>query len=174
MPLLRGLKSLLAQPGVDPNRIRLMMIGYCDRWNDVDLVEWVRANDLYQCVSFRSIAAPSAVRDLARSSNVLINFAQNQKMQVPGKLYEQIASGRHVLLFTEADSESAKCVAGLSNITRLDDDDDAVQRHLAELYARLVIQRNPNLRPSSDIQRFSRRHSNDLFEQLLNLAAVTN
>jgi hypothetical protein len=160
MPLLQGLQDFLELPGVDRHRVKLTMLGDCHRWRDVDLFAWCAERGLGDVVSFEAVGSVTTVRELTRNSDVLVNFAQRQKAQIPAKIFEQIASRRPVFLFAEPDSESALCVRELPQFVRLDDDRTVVCKALCDVYDKFVVGARVDFADVSDIQRFSMLDSN--------------
>jgi hypothetical protein len=173
MPLLAALARLVEMPGIDRANIRLTFVGSCSTWRGLDLPDWVRGNKLDDCVSFRGLVPRSEVARLTGGCNVLINLAQEQKWQIPAKLFEHVASGRAVLLFAEPDSDSATVSAGLVGVHRVDDDVDDVTSKLRALY--LQFSENPARDKSVTLSpepAFSRRTSNRRLVRILEQALV--
>lgn len=138
MPLLEGLCRFLGRPYVDRQRISVTMIGDCARWRGLDLAAWARARGVDDVLRIEPPVTFDRVRNLTANSSVLITFAQGQPTQVPGKLFEQIAANREVLLFTERNSESADVVRGLPWFTIVDDNPLSSEAYLASAYERHV------------------------------------
>ena len=167
LPLLEGLASLIKVPGVEKSKIELLMVGECTHWKGLDLKAWCRDHGLGDLVRFVPPVSAATIVDLTGRSNVLVNFAQGQPLQVPGKVFEQIASLRTVLLFSEDSSETSRCVADLPNFIRLDDRPEQVGAALRALYCRFVTEQAAPVSTTLSIAPFSRDHSNSLFEEVL-------
>jgi hypothetical protein len=168
MPLLKALARLVEMSGVDRAKIRLAFVGSCSSWRGIDLVDWVRTNNLDDCVSFRAAVPRSEVARLISDCNVLVNLAQGQKRQIPAKLFEHVASRRAVLLFAEPDSDSARVAAGLVGVCRVDDDIDDVTTKLRTLYFEYCDGVAPKQSTAIDPeQALSRRASNERFVRVL-------
>jgi hypothetical protein len=171
MPLLNALQQLLGTPGVDRSKVRLDLVGHCSTWQSIDLVAWVRENRLEDCVHIRGLIPRREVATLTRNCNVLVNLAQEQKQQIPAKLFEHMASRRVVLLFAESDSDSAVAVAGRSGVFRLDDDVEQVAAVLRQLYATFCLCPVSDLVPMPEADdALSRRMSNEQLVQALERA----
>src|SRR5690606_14385993 len=122
---------------------------------------------LDEIVSLRDPVPSSQVAELIREANVLINFAQKQHDSVPAKLFEQVASRRHVLLFTEADSESAYVAGNSAQVLRVDSDIAEIETAILRLYAQWVDGDTTPAIDDSYLAHLGRRHANEHLERLL-------
>jgi len=138
VPLFDGIAALLSEPGVDRAKVSLKLVGNCSRWQEHSVADLARDRGLSDIVEVCGPVSGAEVRDLTLRANVIVNFAQGQPEQVPAKLYEQIASHRHGLLFAEPDSESALLIEDCPRIRRVDDDGVQILNELRRLYATLV------------------------------------
>lgn len=172
LPLLEGLASFVQSPGVEKSKIELLMVGQCTSWKGLDLRAWCKEHDLGDLVRFVPLVSAATIVKITERSNVLVNLAQGQPLQVPGKVFEQIASLRPVLLFTEDSSETSLCVAKLPQFVRLDDSPEQVRSALQTLYQRFVTEPTAQNPTKLCIAEFSRDHSNALFENVLTDAAI--
>jgi hypothetical protein len=170
LPLLDGLAELLANPAVDRARVSLKLVGDCATYAGVPLTWHIAQRGLGDVVMVDGLVTGARVRELTTDANVIVNFAQGQRDQVPAKLYEQIASGRYGLLFAEPDSESAVLSAGVGSIRRVDDDVVQVRAELQRLYDLLVTDGVNAARlhpPAVDLEPFRREVVNAAYARLI-------
>jgi glycosyltransferase involved in cell wall biosynthesis len=171
--LLDALAVLAADPGVRREALSLRFVGDCARWEGTPLVELVASRGLRDIVAIDGEVSRETVLALTREANVLVNLAQGQRMQVPGKLFEQAATKRAVLLVTEADSASAEIARGVRSIYVVDDDAGAIAAVLRALYRSLVVDGDCQSLASATVDRMSRAHSNQAFAQIIRAATDT-
>jgi glycosyltransferase involved in cell wall biosynthesis len=160
MPLLEAMIELLSQPGVDRDKVKLTLVGQCARWRDVDLAEWAKVHGVTDCIDVRGFESRMVVAQLIRQANVLVNFSQGQKRQIPAKLFEHLAARRTVLLFAEPDSDVATTFQGQQGVYRLDDSVTSTLSCLRALYEMYVVTRR--LSPSAvtaAVPEFSRQET---------------
>lgn len=167
-PLLRAILKLVSRPDVDRGRVSFRLFGHCGSWGGVRLPDWIAQHGLDDCVSVHPAVPAAAIRRLMAQSNVLVNFAQGQPMQIPAKMFEYIAARRDMLLLTEADSDSAWLgrQAGCAQIVP-SGDQAAADAAVAALYDKYV--RSPQ-RVDFDVSRltrYSRETQNARFLDLL-------
>lgn len=167
LPFFEALLNLRGSGRIDPRRIRVLFVGHCNRWENLDLRQWLRERQLDEIVSLRDPVPAAQVAELIREANVLINFAQKQHDSVPAKLFEQIASRRHVLLFTEADSESANVAGDFAQVLRVDSDIAEIETAICRLYAQWVDGDTPPAMDDSQLASLARRRANEHLERLL-------
>jgi glycosyltransferase involved in cell wall biosynthesis len=168
IPLFDGLAALLSEPGVDRAKVSLKLVGNCSRWQEHSVADLARDRGLSDIVEVRGPVSGAEVRELTLRANVIVNFAQGQPEQVPAKLYEQIASHRHGLLFAEPDSESAMLIEDCPRIRRVDDDDAQILGELRRLYGTLVSEGVEPALPVADGTNAHRREAvNEAYVRLL-------
>jgi hypothetical protein len=171
-PLLEAFASLVRSAGVDRRRVSFTLVGNCAAWNDRSLTAWVETEGLADCVHILPAVAPAAVREMMVASEVLVNFAQGQRDQIPAKVYDYIASGREMLLIAETDSDAAR-VTRESGCGRIVEpmDRTGLSLALSDLYTHYV-ERGGTFRPVREtVGNFSRRHQNSRFMELLSVPA---
>ena len=166
LPLLHAIAQLVVQPDIDRQLVRLQLVGYCNEWNGRPLIDIARELSIDDVIEIQPVVPSSRVRELTEQANVIVNFAQGHPEQAPAKLYEQLVSNRYGLLFTEADSESARIAGEVNAIFRLDDSPAQVLNTLRHLYDELVVHRRAPAVTAADAG-LSRACSNESFEKLL-------
>lgn len=167
LPFFEALERLAASGRIDAQRVSVTFVGDCRRWQDLNLDEWLAERGLDSMVTLRDPVAPAEVASLTREANVLINFAQQQHDSVPAKLFEQIASRRQVLLFTEADSESALAAGASPQVVRVDSHPEEIEAAILRLYDQWVNGRSALVHDDAQISAMARQRTNEQLEQLL-------
>jgi serine acetyltransferase/glycosyltransferase involved in cell wall biosynthesis len=174
-PFLAALESLLERPGIDPGRVRVTFMGTrAGAFSDQSLNEWMRGK---RCAAVVRLLPPQSADAVAREvahATVLLNLAQEQRLHVPAKTFEHLASGRELLLICESDCETAQVVSGIAGIIQIDQRDTAgLISALADLYRRHVVEGVASVPAPHDVSRFSRAPSNERFHALLTSLAAS-
>jgi serine acetyltransferase/glycosyltransferase involved in cell wall biosynthesis len=173
-PLLAALETLLSRPEIDVQRIQLTLMG--DKLGDFSaqlLLAWLHGKRCESVVRILPPQTPQAVVQEVAQATVLLNLAQQQQLQVPAKTYEQLASGREILLICENDSETARIVSGIRGVVQVDQSDpELLVRVLLDLYQRHVVAATASVPAETDVRRFSRAFSNDRFRAVLTSVAT--
>jgi glycosyltransferase involved in cell wall biosynthesis len=157
-PFLEALADALAREKVKRDAIRCRLVGNCEEWKGVPLRPWIIEKGLEGVVEIVPFMSPAELRDVVAESNVLVNFAQGQKRQIPAKSYDYIAARRDVLVITEPDSDVADLFreAGVGTIVA-PDDVAGFGAAITSLYAKYVdgavLSRAP---PNRDVRPYSR------------------
>ena len=169
---LEAVDALASDLTTDIARIRVLFVGECAEFRGVRLRDWLgerRANAIVE------VRPPVSSRELDRlyaDATVLLNFAQGQPLQVPAKTFEQLASGRELILVSEATSDTARMVAGIGGVHRVDDGDrSGMLAVLRDLYRRHVVDGTINAPRPDEIQHFSRATQNERLTAVLAAAA---
>lgn len=96
VPFLRALSDLIKDGEIPKDRVRVNFIGESGTIRNVvtdlvldDVVAVIDSVDYKTCIQY------------LRESDVLLLFAQNQPLQIPGKFYDYIAVRKPILIFTE-------------------------------------------------------------------------
>jgi hypothetical protein len=167
-PLLAGVEWLLQQPEVDPSRIEVVFMGKVAAYGGRTLQGWLSGK---RCSSVVKIIPPQtsdSVTAAIRHATLLINLAQRQPMAVPAKTYEQLASGREILLICEPDCETARVVAGVHGVVQVDpDNSEQMNAAMLDLYRRHVTEGTLTTPSSDELTPYSRAAANETFAGLL-------
>lgn len=174
-PLLAALEKLLARPEVDPQRIRLTFMGAkAGRFSDQSLHSWLKGK---RCAAVVRILPPQSAQAVAQEvaqATVLLNLAQQQHLHVPAKTFEQLASGREMLLICESDCETAQIVSGMSGVMQVDQRyPEALVMALVDLYRRHVVEGVASVPAPAEVRAFSRAMSNERLHALLTSLAAS-
>jgi hypothetical protein len=172
-PFLEALNMLVNDSRVDRCRVRMTFVGDCDSWQERSVSQWVESKALNDVISVAGMVPPDEVARLTERSNVLITLAQRQPLSVPGKIFEQVASLRKLLIFTEPDSETANTVRGLPQaIVVTEDEPQGVFQRLLALYGDMMTAREFSERPAAAIESYSRTRTNVELERVLREALI--
>jgi hypothetical protein len=79
--------------------------------------EEIAARDLERVVSVHPPVPRTQVRQLINDDYVLLSFANEQPLQVPGKTYDYLATGRRILAVTEHDGATADVLGPVEGCT---------------------------------------------------------
>lgn len=146
-PLFRALRSLIDAGEVLPERIRVDLLGYADADGVADLAA--------SCGVASSVAITGhltrreAIRRVARS-DLLLLLAEQLTLQIPGKTYEYLRSGRPILALTSggAVADLLRQIGGAYVV----DPDDAtgISAAVRDAYRRWCVGR-PACRPDPEV-----------------------
>ena len=100
---LDGLRLWLDVRGARTPRVAVRFVGS----GFENAVEAIAARELQHVVSVHPPVPRSEVRHLIDDDFVLLSFANEQPLQVPGKTYDYLATGRRILAVTEHDGATA-------------------------------------------------------------------
>jgi glycosyltransferase involved in cell wall biosynthesis len=161
VPLMDAIAALIEEGTFDRTKVKFIMIGNCRTWRDVDLVQWIDERSMHDVIQILPFMKPSELGPYYERANVLVNFAQGQPDQIPGKVYEYIASGKEMLVLTEAGSDTARVCreAGLGEAVE-PGDPAALSRALERFYEFYVVNASAFTPPDDSIRRFSRDGQN--------------
>ena len=173
-PLLAALETLLSRPEIDAQRIQLTFMGNkLGNFSDQLLAGWLHGKRCASVVRILPQQTSQAVAQEVAQATVLLNLAQQQQLQVPAKTYEQLASGREILLICEDDCETARTVSGITGVVQVDQSDrELLVRVLLDLYNRHVVAATASVPAAADVRRFSRAFSNERFRAVLTSVAT--
>lgn len=166
-PFLEALRELLTHGALDRERVRCRLVGNCEAWKDIPLRPWIEQAGMQNVVEILPFMAPLKLRELVADSNVLINFAQGQKRQIPAKSYDYIAAGRDVLVIAEADGDVADLFRD-ARIGRIVDPEDGqgFADAIRFYYARHALAENA-AESSPRVDRYAREAQLESFERIV-------
>jgi hypothetical protein len=167
-PVLEALERLIGRPDVDSNRISLTFVGSCESYRGRSLAKWIRSKRSESIVRILPPVSNAEILRHTEYATLLLNFTQGWPVQVPAKTYEQLASGREILVLCEAESETARIVDPLEGVTRVDPrDSQELDRVLYDVYRRHVNGGRLNAPQQSQVLQYSRDFMNAKFLQIL-------
>lgn len=109
-PLIDAIKNLIQRREVDDNKITLNFYGQCEEWQGINLIDVIKKDNLEKVIFINGQISSDELKSEIEKSDVLINFAQGQKNQIPAKSFEYMQSGRYSFVFTEPDSDTAMLI----------------------------------------------------------------
>jgi glycosyltransferase involved in cell wall biosynthesis len=177
-PFLDALSLLLADPGVDASRVRVVLVGECDSYKGVDVRGWLTGKTAGKVTQIFPKVGAEELKSFYADATVLLNLAQGQPMQIPAKTFEQLASGRELLLLCESDSDTGRIVNGIPGVHRVDGNDvEAIRAVLRDLYERHVVHGSTLAPRPEQITQFSRLEQNrrlvELFREMAGRRAAS-
>jgi Glycosyl transferase 4-like domain len=162
--LLSGIEWLLAQPEVDATCVDVTFMGKANVYAGQSLEGWL---DGKRCASVVRILPPQSAQTVAEAitrATLLVNLAQQQPLSVPAKTFEQLASGREILLLCEDDCETARLVSGIRGVHQVDPKRfDKLTSLLLDLYIRQVVDKVSTAPSEQEVAQFSRAVANERF-----------
>ena len=169
IPLMDTVASCIEDGTFERARVKFIMIGNCRSWRDVDLVQWIDRRGMHDVIQILPFMKPSELGPYYDRANVLVNFAQGQPDQIPGKVYEYIASGKEMLVLTEAGSDTARvCREAQLGEAVEPGDTAALRRALERFYEFYVVNKSVFTAPDDSIVRFSRDGQNAAYATVIN------
>ena len=162
-PLLKAIKHLVERQGVDRSKVSMTFVGECDAWRGRSLTKWLQSNRLDDVVTIKNRVSGPELDKMIENCSVLVNLAQGQPDQIPAKTFEYMASGKHLIVMTERNSDTAKIVTSTNYGVILDSaNPEETLNSLVELY-RLVMESSSRVDRMVDVAQFSRERQNSLF-----------
>ena len=170
-PLLRALAALRETMNPSPGTLSFTIVGNWQAFDAADLPAAIEALGLGDTVRLVPPVPQSELNAFYEDANVLVNFAQQQPLQIPAKMFEYIAQRREVLLYAESDSATGVLCGRIPWVHRCDDQDiGATVQVLNRLYDRYVRRNQISDFPDQIISRYSRAGQLERYEALLKTA----
>lgn len=171
-PFLRALEGLLSLAEVDAGRVSVVFMGRVTSYKGQSLAEWLEGKRAANVVRIVPPQPAEKVALAVRDCTVVLNLAQNQRLSVPAKTFEHLASGRENLLICERESETAALVGGVEGVLRADPEDCAtLQDILLDLYRRHVNLGKLRAPAAASVSMYSRAAANRQFWSIMNAVA---
>lgn len=134
-PLFRALRSLIDAGEVDESSIAIRLFGNCDRAEGKPVAEIAREYGLHDLVDVGPAVGRSEAIERVQQSNLLLLLAEGWTLQIPGKTYEYLRSGRPILALT-GEGALADLLRRSGGAYVADPDDDvAITNAIRETYA---------------------------------------
>jgi hypothetical protein len=172
---LAAVEWLLHQPEVHATQIDVTFMGKVDVYAGESVETWMRGK---RCASVVRLVPPQNAQIVAESTKqatLLLNLAQQQALSVPAKTFEQLASGREILLLCEDGCETARLVSGMRGLSQVDPTNfDRLSRLLLDIYRRHVVQGICTAPREEDVTSFSRAATNERFCAIFSSIAQAN
>jgi glycosyltransferase involved in cell wall biosynthesis len=172
-PLCEAIGIAIERHGMPRDAIHLTLLGIFESPTRDALQKWLDERELSHAVTLLDAVSPQEVERFVDAADVLINFAQAQKMMIPAKTYDYMASGKETITITEEDSETAKVVRKVRGGPVAPQDADALALALVDLYRRYIVRREPFAPDVAAIAEFARqRQSENMLERIATLTRV--
>lgn len=110
IPLFEALDRLNKKGKIAEGDLRFDFYGDCDKWNGINLKEWIRNHELDCFVVFKGKIPPKELEELLPSYHYFINFAQDQPKQIPAKTFDYLRFRGCMIVITENYSDTGKLV----------------------------------------------------------------
>lgn len=172
-PLFTAIKNLIDKSCINANDVKFELYGNVESWGGVDLNKWILDNDLDRVILLKNTVNHSEVIEIQSKANLLINFSQNQPLQIPAKSFEYIASLKPVLTFCEVGSASQLLLNTVPNQFIVSSDINEIETIFMSLYnswkSGELIET-----PIEDVSRFNRKNQFLKMSEVIDTVLATN
>jgi glycosyltransferase involved in cell wall biosynthesis len=100
-PIFDALSQLIREGRVDPEEVRVKLVGTCQYVKGEPIAKMIRAYDLDPVVQVLEAVPYLNALEIIRQSHLALLFAPNQPLQIPGKVYDYIGAGAKILAIAE-------------------------------------------------------------------------
>lgn len=168
-PLFEAIDALLDESNIDRENIQFDLFGQCEEWQGIQIIPWLEERGLSDVIRVHAAVDHSEVSRQIAHANVLVNFAQGQPDQIPAKTYEQIVSGREVLVISELDSDTASVTtaSGAGSVVPPEEPERILQALLRLYNCYVVEQREYRQPPMEVLSAYSRASQNQAYAEYL-------
>jgi glycosyltransferase involved in cell wall biosynthesis len=168
---LEALERLLSRDDVEASKIKVTFVGRCESYRGASLSEWLNGKRAKSVVEILPPVPLKDVQEMTSVATVMLNFAQRAPSMIPAKSYDQMASGREVLLLCEASGDTGKLFEGRQGVLRVDPAISAeVDVALVDLYKRHVVEGKATVPSVGDVIEFSRAYQTTQYADLIERA----
>ncbi len=101
LPLFRALGKLVTSGEVKADSLRIDLIGWCEVAQGQQVHEMAAAHGIGACLSLVGPLGRAQTLSRLVASNLLLLLAEDWTLQIPGKTYEYLRSGRPILALTQ-------------------------------------------------------------------------
>jgi hypothetical protein len=167
-PFLEAVDRLLNHSGVDESRIRVVFAGECEFHGGISVREWSSARPCGRVLTIYPPLDASRLKRLYEDATLLLNFAEGQPIQVPGKTFEQLSLGREVLVACEPYSDTARVIAGIKGVFGVQlSETEQLDDLLRSFYRRHVVEGRMSPPTRESVIRYSRAIQNEHYRTLI-------
>lgn len=167
-PLIDALKNLISRGDIDAKKIMLDFYGSCDKWNGIYLNDYLALHNMTSVVRVHGHLASNELESEINNADILINFAQGQKNQIPAKSYESMQKGKYSLVFTEPDSDTATLIQATNSGLILDETNPSqIENAIKNLYHKKTQGEEMFTFDRNAVKNFSREQQNNKFCALI-------
>ena len=168
---LEALERLLSRPDVVASAIEVTFLGRCDAYRGCSIADWLRGKKAETVVRILPAVPMKDAVTMTQTATVMLNFAQRAKTMIPAKSYDQMASGREVLLLCEANSDTGSLFEGRKGVLRVDPAlPEELDVALVDLYRRHVVEGQATVPAVGDVIEFSRAYQTTQYADLIERA----
>ena len=172
-PLFEAIKQVNMLREGQP-KVKLYLYGDCSFCFGIDVAKWLTRNGLGADVLLPGKVSSQELARIYQDADVLVNFAQEQKRQIPGKTFEYMLYGKPMLHFSEQDSDSGKIISELAIGYVLDDKVSNIVKVLNDLLGEKETNGRLVLRDTDKIAQYDRRIQNEKIVTLIQKLSKTN
>lgn len=115
-PLLQAFGDLARAGHLRADQFELHFFGEQGQWGSASVTSMADAYGCASSVFLHAHVAHQRALAIMKGADVLVLLAENQPLSIPAKTYEYLASGRPVLVFTEAGSATHGLLQGLPGV----------------------------------------------------------
>lgn len=161
-PLFEAIKKLRKNTDDISQGVRLDLYGDCQFWDGQDLNKWITKNGLEGIIHIHSFVDSQRLEKILSGAHVLINFAQNQPLQIPAKTFEYLKYPAISMAITETDSAVSRLMLD-QNLGVSSENDQEKLLNGIRLAVRKFNERNES---GHDLEKFSRNYQNSKYIRL--------
>jgi glycosyltransferase involved in cell wall biosynthesis len=99
-PLFRALRALIEAGYVDAKKVQIELIGWCEMAEGRRVEEMAAECGIGDCVNLRGPRSRTETLQKLAGSDLLLLLAEGLTVQIPGKTYEYLRTGRPILALT--------------------------------------------------------------------------
>lgn len=161
-PLFKAIKRLGESTDDISQNVRLDLYGDCQYWNGHDLSKWITENNLEGKIQIHSFVDSENLEKILSGAHILVNFAQNQPLQIPAKTFEYLRYPAISLAITDSDSAVSRLMSDHGLGVNSENSEDKL------LDAIRIAIRKFDERDGSEnsLEEFSRNHQNSKYLEL--------
>lgn len=167
-PFLEAVDRLLSSSGIDESRVRVVFAGQCEIHGGIPVREWSSARRCGRVLDIHPPLNAVGLKRLYEDATLLLNFAEGQPIQVPAKTFELLSLGREVLVACEPHSDTAKVIAGIDGVFRVQlSETEQLDDILRAFYRRHVVEGRMSPPAKESVLRYSRAIQNEHYCTLI-------
>ena len=134
LPVFQAIKELLSEGVFMREQVKVRLIGKCGKVNNLPLQDLINQYELEGVIEMvEPVPRGIALKEMCRA-HVLLLLANDQRLQIPGKVYEYIGSGRPILAIAEHDSATADLMRQIGGVVTEVQEVACIKKALAQWY----------------------------------------
>jgi hypothetical protein len=163
---LTALEQLLSDSDVEASKISMTFVGPSDSYRGTKIRSWTCGKRCDAVVQVLPAVTREELAKLVEGSTLLLNFAQFESYSVPAKSYDQMASGREIVILAEPDGATARLFRDMRGVTVASTERE-LYLALRDIYARHVVGGTATVPSREDALAFSREPQSQKFYGLI-------